>query len=84
MQSVVLKNMPDIIVNLQMKNDYYWLIKHFDDQTLDLSAVTLTKTAGKRLWIISYNFKTKQYDYTMQAFQPIATRPKGLQKHIGI
>ncbi len=35
MQSVDFKRYADIIVNLQMKNDYYWLIKHFDDRTLD-------------------------------------------------
>ncbi len=35
MQSVDFKKYADIIVNLQMKNDFYWLIKHFDDQTLD-------------------------------------------------
>lgn len=35
MQSVDFKKYADIIVNLQMKNDFYWLIKHFDDKTLD-------------------------------------------------
>ncbi|MDE7275195.1 MAG: MerR family transcriptional regulator, partial [Lachnospiraceae bacterium] len=35
MQSVDFKKYADIIVNLQMKNDFYWLIKHFDDQVLD-------------------------------------------------
>ena len=35
MQSVDFKKYADIIVNLQMKNEFYWLIKHFDDQTLD-------------------------------------------------
>ena len=35
MQAVDFKKYADIIVNLQMKNEYYWLIKHFDDQTLD-------------------------------------------------
>lgn len=34
-KSVDFKKYADIIVNLQMKNDYYWLIKHFDDQMLD-------------------------------------------------
>ncbi len=29
------KKYADIIVNLQMKNEFYWLIKHFDDDTLD-------------------------------------------------
>ncbi len=35
MQSVDFKKYADIIVNLQMKNKFYWLIKHFDDTTLD-------------------------------------------------
>jgi DNA-binding transcriptional MerR regulator len=35
MQSVNFKKYADIIVNLQMKNEFYWLIKHFDDKTLD-------------------------------------------------
>lgn len=35
MQSVDFKKYADIIVNLRMKNEYYWLIKHFDDETLD-------------------------------------------------
>ncbi|TCL58539.1 DNA-binding transcriptional MerR regulator [Kineothrix alysoides] len=35
MKSVDFKKYADIIVNLQMKNEFYWLIKHFDDETLD-------------------------------------------------
>ena len=35
MQSVDFKKYADIITNLQMKNEFYWLIKHFDDNTLD-------------------------------------------------
>lgn len=35
MQSVDFKKYADIIVNLEMKNDFYWLIKHFDSETLD-------------------------------------------------
>ncbi len=35
MQVVDFKKYADIIVNLQMKNEFYWLIKHFDDKTLD-------------------------------------------------
>ena len=36
----------DIIVNLQMKNDFYWLIKHFDDQTLDHIRSRFDKESG--------------------------------------
>lgn len=35
MQSVDFQKYADIIVNLQMHNKYYWLIKHFDDRTLE-------------------------------------------------
>jgi len=35
MRSVDFKKYADIIVNLQMKNEFYWLIKHFDDTTLN-------------------------------------------------
>lgn len=35
MQTVSFKKYADIIVNLQMKNEFYPLIKHFDDDTLD-------------------------------------------------
>lgn len=34
MQSVDFKKYADIIINLQMKNEYYGLVKHFEDDTL--------------------------------------------------
>lgn len=47
MQFVDFKKYADIIVNLQMKNDYYWLIKHFDDKTLDHIRSHFDKESGK-------------------------------------
>ena len=35
MQTVDFSKYADIIVNLQMENKYYGLIKHFDDSMLD-------------------------------------------------
>lgn len=35
MQSVDFKKYSDILTNLQMKNEYYWMVKHLDNQTLD-------------------------------------------------
>jgi len=35
MQAVDFRKYADIIVNLQVKNEFYWLIKHFDNETLD-------------------------------------------------
>lgn len=45
-QTVNFKKYADIIVNLQMKNEYYWLIKHFDDRTLDHIRLRFTKESG--------------------------------------
>lgn len=47
MQAVDFKKYADIIVNLQMKNDFYWLIKHFDDQTLDHIRSHFDRDSGK-------------------------------------
>ena len=41
------KKYADIIVNLQMKNDFDWLIKHFDDRTLDHIRSHFDKDSGK-------------------------------------
>ncbi|WP_313132195.1 MerR family transcriptional regulator [Anaerocolumna sp.] len=46
MQSVDFKKYADIIVNLQMKNEFYWLIKHFDDKTLDHFRSRFDKDSG--------------------------------------
>ncbi|MCL2339966.1 MAG: MerR family transcriptional regulator [Actinomycetia bacterium] len=35
-QTVDWKKYADIVVNLQIKNEYYWMIKHFDNETLDI------------------------------------------------
>ena len=45
-QSVDFKKYADIIVNLQMRNDNYWLIKYFDDNTLDYLRGRFDKESG--------------------------------------
>lgn len=46
MQIVNFKKYADIIVNLQMKNDYYYLIKRFDNDTLDHIRNRFDKESG--------------------------------------
>ena len=46
MQAVNFQKYADIIVNLQMKNDFYWLIKYFDDQTLDHIRARFDRDSG--------------------------------------
>ncbi len=46
MQTVDFKKYADIIVNLQMNNEYYYLIKKFDDETLDHIRCRFDKESG--------------------------------------
>ena len=46
MQQVNFKKYADIIVNLQMKNEFYYLIKRFDDDTLDHIRNRFDKESG--------------------------------------
>lgn len=46
MQTVNFKKYADIIVNLKMKNDSYYLIKRFDDDTLDHIRSKFDKESG--------------------------------------
>ena len=46
MQTVDFKKYADIIVNLQMKNEFYYLIKRFDEDTLDHIRHRFNKESG--------------------------------------
>lgn len=46
MQSVDFKKYADIVVNLQMGNELYWLIKYFDDKTLEQIRNRFDKDSG--------------------------------------
>lgn len=48
MQTVDFKKYADIIINVQMNNEYYGLIKYFDDDTLDLIRNRFDKSSGKQ------------------------------------
>ena len=47
MGKVDFKRYADIIVNLQMNNEYYWLIKHFDDDTMDHIRKRFDRDSGR-------------------------------------
>ncbi len=46
MQTVDFQKYADIIVNLQLGNDNYWLIKYFDDDTLDFLRRRFDRQSG--------------------------------------
>lgn len=49
MQTVDFKKYADIITNLQMKNENYWLIKYFDDKTLEHARNNLGKESAMEI-----------------------------------
>jgi len=49
MDAVDFKKYVAILVNLQMKNEMYWLVKHFDDETLEHLTNTFDQKSGKAL-----------------------------------
>ena len=53
MQTVDFKKVADILVNLQMKNEFYWMIKHFDDQTLQYCRTHFDKESGRVMMELS-------------------------------
>ncbi|MGI6607676.1 MAG: MerR family transcriptional regulator [Erysipelotrichaceae bacterium] len=59
MQKVDFKKYADIIVNLQMNNEYYFLIKKFDDETLDHIRDSFDKDSGLD-FINRFNSLTEQ------------------------
>lgn len=49
MQKVDFEKYADIIVNLQMRNEDYWVIKYFDDSTLDYLHSHFDKDSGMNM-----------------------------------
>ena len=51
MRSVDFKKYADIVAQLQMKNEYYWAIKHFDDDIMDgIRAQAIMDNAINESW----------------------------------
>lgn len=77
MQSVDFKKYADIIVNLEMKNDFYWLIKHFDSETLDHIRSRFDKESGMAFLQKFLHLQDEAIRLRDEGIQPES--PKGLQ-----
>ncbi len=62
MKTVDFKKYADIIINLQMKNEFYWIIKHFDDKTLNHFRNHFDKNSG----LIMMETITRLHDKAIQ------------------
>lgn len=66
-----------------MKNDFYWLIKHFDDQTLDHIRSRFDKDSGMAFMNTFMQLQDEAIRLQMQVFPQKVMRDKLLQKPIG-
>lgn len=80
MQSVDFKKYADIIVNLQMRNDNYWLIKYFDDNTLDYLRERFDKDSGLA-FISKFNaLRDKAVQYNNAGVSPVSAQGQEFAK----
>lgn len=70
MKSVDFKKYADIIVNLQMKNQFYKLIKHFDDKTMDSLRMNFDKSSGEKIMDRINAMYSKAYGFFKDGVTP--------------
>lgn len=83
MQSVDFKKYADIIINLEMKNDFYFLIKHFDSETLDHIRSRFDKESSITFLQKFCISRTKQFGFRMRVYRQEVQQDYNLQKAIG-
>lgn len=77
MKSVDFKKYADIIINLEMQNNYYWLIKYFDSETLDHIRNRFTKESG--MAFLQKFLQLQEEALQLQKNNVPAGSPKGLE-----
>ena len=83
MQSVDFKKYADIIINLEMKNDFYFLIKYFDSETLDRIRSRFDKESSIIFLTKFCISRTKQFGFRMRVYRQEVQQDYNLQKAIG-
>lgn len=70
MKSVDFKKYADIIVNLQMKNQFYRLIKHFDEKTMDCVRMQFDKETSEQISEKCALMYSKAYEFFKNGIKP--------------
>ena len=78
MQSVDFKKYADIIVNLQMNNDNYWVIKYFDEKTMDHIRQHFNQESGQEFINRFQQLSQKILDLQEQGVDPLDKRVQAL------
>lgn len=74
MQTVDFKKYADIITNLQMKNENYWLIKYFDDKMLEHARNNLDKESALEITEIYTRLRNEAVELQNAGISPDSTK----------
>lgn len=69
-QTVDFKKYADIIVNLQMKNEYYWLVKYFDDRVLEHARNNIDKDSANEIIAVYNRLNTEAFRLRKEGTPP--------------
>lgn len=78
MKTVDFKKYADIIVNLQMNNDNYWVIKYFDEKTMDHIRQHFNQESGQEFINRFQQLSQKILDLQEQGVDPLDKRVRAL------
>ena len=78
MQSVDFGKYADIIVSLQMKNEMYWAIKHFDQDTLDYMRNNFNGESSRRLIETHRRISDQAIKYMKEGVDPESSKGQAL------
>ena len=79
-QTVDFKKYADIITNLQINNEYYWLIKHFDNETLEHIRGKFDKESGSFFMNRFNQLNAEAIEFQSSGIPPEDERAQALAK----
>lgn len=79
-QEVDFSKYADIIVNLEMKNEFYWMIKHFDDETLEYLHGRFDQDSGRTMMDRSTRLLTEAARLQEEGVLPDSERGQSFAK----
>lgn len=80
MHAVDFKKYADIITNLQMKNQFYWLVKYFDDQTLEQFRIRFDAQGSMAIIEVSERLSNEAIQFQKMGVSPQSEEGQRLAK----
>jgi len=82
MEVVDFKKYAAILVSLQMKNEYYWIVKHLDDDTLNHLGAHLSREKAEALMKIFNRLRDEAVEFQQTGIPPESERGQVFAKEL--